>query len=53
MISSGITKSRPLIAAVAFAALKSASDALGEAPKNKDGVFLVSLIILQTDKHVQ
>ena len=40
-MSSGMTKSRPLIAATALAAFKIEIEALGEAPKNKKGLFLV------------
>jgi hypothetical protein len=35
-MSSGITKSRPLMAAIALAALSNASDARGDAPKKID-----------------
>lgn len=44
-MSSGLTKSLPLIAAFAFDALKIARDARGEAPKNNEELFLVSLVI--------
>jgi len=45
LISSGVTKSRPLIAAFAFAAFIIDIEALGEAPKYKFALVLVLFTI--------
>jgi hypothetical protein len=44
-ISSGVTKSRPFIAALALADFKIANDALGDAPKYSEGLLRVSFTI--------
>src|ERR1035437_7079800 len=41
LISSGVTKSRPFIAAIAFAVDNIAKDARGDAPKYKEALFRV------------
>ena len=45
LISSGVTKSLPFIAAFALDALKMARDALGDAPKYNAGLLRVSITI--------
>mgnify|MGYP006897064956 CR=1 FL=1 len=45
LISSGVTKSRPFIAANALLAFKIAIEALGEAPKYKKGFGYITSVI--------